>query len=268
MAASRPIEVVTGFGYLRLLSSRLSGTMDTMDDAAPQPITPPKSHRRWFRFSLRTMMIVVTLLCIGMGVTAYRANRQRKAVETIKKAGGSVGYDYQTDGDGWPISGDPPGPAWLRNLIGIDYFATVVSVTIKSEKGSHDDSVAALAELPQLSSLDMRGKGITDSTLLQIKGFTLLNNLCLSRTQVSDTGLLNIKGLTRLRHVTLVDSNTITDAGVQHLKGLTHLESVYFSGTKITADGVKDLRRVLPKLSVNGSTATEEKIRPPSALYY
>ena len=86
------------------------------------------------------MLVAVALFGIWLGVIANRANRQRRAVQAITKAGGSVWYDYQADGSGSEAiepdvrpDAPEPGPSWLRKLIGIDYFANVVGASMYDE---------------------------------------------------------------------------------------------------------------------------------------
>ena len=55
----------------------------------------PIKRRRWFRFSLRMLLVVVTVLCVWLGFKVNAARRQKEAVEAILKAGGQVSYDYQ-----------------------------------------------------------------------------------------------------------------------------------------------------------------------------
>ena len=58
----------------------------------------PKPKRRWLRFSLRTFLIVVTILCVWFGF-AYRVERQREAVRWVKENGGTAYYAHEyTDG--------------------------------------------------------------------------------------------------------------------------------------------------------------------------
>src|SRR6476659_4651164 len=94
---------------------------------------------RWFRFSLRTLLLLITALCVWLGIQVNAARRQREAVAAILKAGGRVHYDYEIVPQPWPpktlqtgIYGiDPqaklPGPAWLRQGIGDDSFRTAVA---------------------------------------------------------------------------------------------------------------------------------------------
>ena len=71
---------------------------------------PPKSRRRWFQFSLRTLLIAVTLVaCLLMAwrvyVEPYR--RQRETMALIKELGGSY-------------KAEPGGPEWMRDWFGAD----------------------------------------------------------------------------------------------------------------------------------------------------
>ena len=90
--------------------------------------TTSKPRRRWFQYSLRTLFVLVTVLCVCLAVTANRARRQREAVKAIESVGGQVRYEYQY------VSGqEPPGPEWLRELIGDEYFVSVVVVYLNPD---------------------------------------------------------------------------------------------------------------------------------------
>src|SRR5262245_8259132 len=100
--------------------------------------------KRWLRFSLRTMLVLITALCIWLGFQVNAARRQREAVTAILNAGGIVAYDYQVVSRRQRTSLAPgisswqdysfdsgratPGPKWLRQYIGDDYFRTAVGV--------------------------------------------------------------------------------------------------------------------------------------------
>ncbi|MCY2990028.1 MAG: hypothetical protein NTY19_19465 [Planctomycetota bacterium] len=91
------------------------------------PTTISKPQRRWFQFSLRTMLIVMLLAGSGMGWFAHRlkqASRQREAVAAIQKLGGAVAYDCELRGEG------APGPVWLRQRLGDDFFTNVTWVNL------------------------------------------------------------------------------------------------------------------------------------------
>ena len=76
--------------------------------------TTPKLKGRWLQYSLRTLLVVVTLfavLCSWLAVEIQRIQRQQKAVAAILKMGGQVEYDYQLNGNRGAIpNSTPPGP--------------------------------------------------------------------------------------------------------------------------------------------------------------
>jgi hypothetical protein len=252
-----------------------------MDDANPQPNSPLKSRRRWFRFSLRSMLVAVTLLCVWLGVIANRANQQRRAVERLTSHNGdgawwSLSYDYQTDEHGstaLPVNAprpSPPGPKWLRELIGIDYFVTFVGADMYV-KSAGDDSIAALEDFPQLCSLDVHGPGVTDSVFARLSKLTQLRYLCLYDNSITESGWESVGRFIHLKRLVLGGSNVtdsaleriaalddldelrmvdcpITDVEIQHIKKLRRLKFLDIRGTGVTDAGVEDLKRAFPKM--------------------
>ena len=60
-------------------------------------------------------------------------------------------YDHEIDKSGkLIINAQPPGPKWLRELIGVEYFTTVVVVNLPDIKVSGLSPLANLTKLVQL----------------------------------------------------------------------------------------------------------------------
>src|SRR5262245_21299145 len=124
---------------------------------------PPKTrrpHSRRLRFTLRLLLGLVTLLCIGLGVWTHRAREQRRIVEKIERSGGIADYDYLRVRDGSIIDHSPL-PPWLINLLGQDFFHNVTSVGVHKTK----DLVRALARLPRLQSVMIKVSELDDDDL-------------------------------------------------------------------------------------------------------
>ena len=57
-----------------------------------------KPKRRWYQYSLRTLLIFVTLFavaCSWFTVKLNQARKQREAVEALTKLGCRIGYDLE-----------------------------------------------------------------------------------------------------------------------------------------------------------------------------
>jgi len=119
------------------------------------------------RFSLRTLLLLITVPAVFMGWQAHRAHRQRLAVATILERGGWVEYDWEplrldlmeeSANQGLmygSLDAEPPGPQCLRRLLGDEYFQSVTSVRVDA---SHVDDtlVKRLKELPTLEWISVR----------------------------------------------------------------------------------------------------------------
>ena len=109
----------------------------------------PGSSRRWLRFSLRTFIILITCACVWLAVISQRARNQRRSIQELLKFNAptqfvdatgntiplpfpvTIQYDYQIPDDlNFDEDAEPPGPRWLRDQLGLDYFASVTSVNV------------------------------------------------------------------------------------------------------------------------------------------
>jgi hypothetical protein len=184
-------------------------------EAEPSKADQPKRKRRWLQFSLRTLLIFTLICGIGfarLGRKIERKRGERVVVKEIRQAGGRVDYDYEI---ALPAV-EPFGPAWLRELLGEDFFSDVALVVIPdAAAGSHIPE--NLIKLTRLERLCLCGLDVADGDLVSLKGLTDLRFLILKRSKVTDTGLVNLKNLTRLEFLRL--SNTeVTDAGIEELR--------------------------------------------------
>ena len=213
----------------------------------------PKRKRRWFQFSLRTLMtftVICAVPCAWLGHKIEQKERQRYAIEAIRRLGGRVEFGYQLDSDGFPLAGDrqPPGALWLRRLLGDDFFADVKSVDF-SGTIVRDDDLQDLDELPDLEFLERGSTRITDAGLVHVGGLRKLRVLGLTNSAISDAGLSHLRGLTRLE-VLSIAYNPITDAGIEKLTCLKVLGWLSVEDTNITDEGVRQFKRAVPDCGI------------------
>ena len=209
---------------------------------------PGGHRRRYFHYSLRLLLVVVTLLGILMGRVAVRmreAEGQRRAVEAIRKAGGSVAYDWQVLGQKGPSQ-----PHWLRKLFGEDYFANVVEVILDSSAAT-DATLDHFQYLtPNYASCISGGSRVGDGGSGRVRDCTHLVTLYLYDTEITDAGLENLEGMKDLEILYLTKTQ-VTDAGIDHLARLTNLEAVSVGCTHVTPEGIQRLQRALPRCHIS-----------------
>lgn len=143
-----------------------------------------KSPRSRLRISLRTFLILLTLVLVWFGWLVERTNRQRKAVAWVRQMGGSVEYDSQYDNERYVEGAEPSGPEWLR-----DYHDQVRAVHFGDVR-IHD--LTPLTSIRGLKRVVFVDTEITDlNALANIKSLELLS---LHNTRVTDlTPLRNLR---------------------------------------------------------------------------
>jgi hypothetical protein len=201
-----------------------------------------KPKHRWFQYSLRTLLVFVTLCafaCSWLAVKMRQAERQREAATAIEKLGGDIEWDNKASG--WPT--------WLRKVLGDDFFNSVSWVSL-SYTGTTDAGLEHLKRFSQLRSLSLiYTRRVTDAGLGYVKGLSQLQELDLSAANITDAGLEHLKGLNQLQDL-LLRWTPVTDAGLEHLRRLSQLRSLDLTGTQVTDEGVKRLHRALPKCHI------------------
>ncbi len=221
-----------------------------------------------FQFSILALLLLAVVVAVPFSWLATEvkaAKKQRDMVEELKRAGGHVEYDYQRDRYGnWVRGATPPGPSWLRRLLGDSMFIDVSRVDL-DDSGTGDSELNKLEGFAQLEWLMLRRTAVSDAGLAHLEGLAQLRLLDLDGTRVGDAGLVHLKGLAQLRILGL-DSTKVSDAGLVNLKGLTQLRTLGLRLTKVGDAGLVHLEsmtelRWLYLGSTNVSDAGLEHLR-------
>jgi hypothetical protein len=220
-------------------------------------VTGPSS---WLRFSLRTALIVVAIFCIWLSIESSHARKQKNAIETVRKLGGMLAYDFQMDRNGqWKRPFQPRGPQWLRKAIGDDYFQRVVVVNFDEGSDPTDDDLAVLHNLTDLRTLTlMNRRRITDDGLRFVAGLRRLQKLSLDGTNIDGSGLAHIRSLKGIELLT-VSGTPLSDEGLEHIVTLSNLKMLDLSNTKITDKGLIHLASLksLESLQIRDTAVTD-----------
>ena len=232
----------------------------------------PRPTRRWFQFSLRALLVFVTLFafaCSLLAVKIRQAKREEAAVAAIIKSGAQRIK--------W--SGRASGPTWLRSVLGEHFFSHVIIVdfgivevlngvtpsdlnnALKQWQDSNrsnadamrrllleghpftDSALEPLDAMNQLQELYLGGGVVTDAGLGHLRRMPGLKKLDLSCTEITDAGLEELAALRELDELDIAGTK-VTDAGLEKLAGLDKLERLNLSLTGVTDIGLEHLRRM------------------------
>ncbi len=235
------------------------------------PPTVDRPRRRWLSFSLRTLAVLLTAMCLFLGWIGPKwieAQREERIVEQLRAAGIWISYDYQqewTNGDPDPI---PYGPFVLRYLFGehtfsrvdtlivqpgepcdpvmplLPEFSELRQIVFRTNVQLSDESVQALAECHKLKEIRLLAGGMTAPQLAILSTNSSIEEMMLADGSASDACLAELRRFPNLKKV-WIDSNQTTDVGFHALAEVTSLESfIPRTIPKVTDDGFKPLHNL------------------------
>jgi len=209
-----------------------------------------KPRRRWFQFSLASLLVLLTVVCVGLGVYVNRVRRHNRAIETIQKwvemmdtEFGShernasftpfIIYSHEWNQNTKTFSPNATTPIgnWFQRLLGEDTAIDVDSLLL----------------------IDSFGNGFScdDDDLKHVAAMHQLRRLNLNCREITDAGLRDIRGLTQLTQLRIANNKKITDAGIANLASLHKLKKLrLFRISGVTAAGRKELQLALPNCRI------------------
>jgi len=210
-------------------------------------MTNSKPKRRWYQFSLRTLLLVMLVFVVGVGWLSIL--EWRKAQDQRVLAHLSMGQDMVAEYEWGRVH-----KLTLRNptrddLTQLEHLRSLRRLHLTGS-GMTDASIEPLKDLPRLHDLSLGATELTDAGLEHITSLTRLRFLSLSSRKVTDEGLKQLKGTRRLRSLVLHNSQ-VTDAGLEHLKDLPKLTFLWLDDTQVTDEGVKKLQQALPNCKID-----------------
>lgn len=222
---------------------------------------------------------------------ANEAHRKRRIALAVTTAGGQVTYLHQEVGTGdemlLDFNAEPPGPRWLRDLVGPDYFQEPRRIGISSGKVTdkwlirHIDDISRLKKLNTLSLDNSKLSSETvgclgrltrldtlmlwgptgDEVLPEFHRLTNLRVFLVIGRAITDKGLAYLCRFQRLEDLTLVETS-ITDGGLQNLSRLPNLKRLYIEKARITDSGLRHLESLsdLEVITLRDTQATESGV--------
>ncbi|QDU57245.1 leucine-rich repeat domain-containing protein [Aeoliella mucimassa] len=222
---------------------------------------PETKRRRWPAISLRTAFLLLTILCIWLGVVVSAARRQERIVRRVEELGGRVEYDYEWDSDvrgqlDWQGTGgvgpapEPAGPRWLRNLVGKHYFCNVVYVYLRDAPEVDDELVADIGHLSELHRLGLNNcPKVTDAGIEQLPVSLPLIALDVEGTAISDAGVAHASRFKKLEQLYIRRTNATAKCS-RFIQDIEHLDRIGIEEDVMPDVEVEELRKSIPSLRV------------------
>lgn len=202
---------------------------------------PSKPRRRWLSFSLRFVLLVpVAVIAVPLAWKVNRVQNQRAVVAEVRRLDGRIVYDYQLalfNRTGILSEKQPSGMAWLRSLLGDDFFAEVADVYVNGDQVS-DRTLFQIATLPHLESLIICSNSISDDGLKCLAGHGEVESLGLISSSVTGQGLTHLSGLKALKHLSL----RLSSSHLECIAVLTNVNSLALHEMPAIMD--EDLKRI------------------------
>lgn len=201
--------------------------------------TAAKMKRRWLQFSLRGLLVALTLLGVWLGLHVERVKRQQLAVAVWSGLGADISYRHElTRAKNGTLYFDssvpPPGPVAVRRLLGDKHFETPVRLHLVTSQKISADDFAALAGLPELQTLEIYGRfQLTDETARRLRGLGRLERLVLA----------NVDGES--------DASGISEAFIKNLAAMASLRELYLLDGAFSDAEIAKLRRALPECHID-----------------
>lgn len=208
------------------------------------------------RFSLRTLLLAMTVVALWLGWTSSSTNRQRRAVQTILAAGGQVRYEHEA------VNAlgrqEPPVLRWFERWLGVDWFRDVIEVSLNGGKGT-SASFAALAAFPRLEVFSAEGPQVADSDYEVLRALPRLKTLCLFDVKNKPAAFEPLAGLPNLEAMCLAGPG-VTDETLRHVGRLSTLKHLEVWGRQIGSAGVIHLAncRALEQLQLLDTGVSDE----------
>ncbi len=154
-----------------------------------------KAHRSFRRFSMRSLLICIGLICVTFALYTNTRIRHRRMFGPFVAKGASLTYEFQYSEDylTWSRDGvrDTWEPQWLRELLGPFVFHEVVGVSDNADLIT-DADLERLAEFSQLRVL-LVGTSVSERGVNTLCRLTNLRVLALERTPVTRAALIRLR---------------------------------------------------------------------------
>jgi hypothetical protein len=213
--------------------------MDVMKEKNNTSIPMPKG--RWLQFSLRRLLISITVIGLLLGFVLREPLRRHWAIAHLTERG------YRLDAQGGRNDliewldiklGESALTEPFRYVRGVE-FSTRANDIIRSAELTTDD-LAVLSILPEISYLEFHTPSLNDDRLAYLSHLTNLEELFIFEAQIRGPGLSHLVALQKLKTLQIY-TTSLTDDGLAQIGRMHELKAIAILYGDISDDGLKHL---------------------------
>lgn len=206
----------------------------------------PTRRRRWFQFSLRTLLLMMLVFGCGLGwFTAKRRQAQQawKRISDAEKVNIvlSAADDNHTTGHIWHEG------TWLEERLGIALPSPLGSAVVKTSRNPTPE-LQELAKFPELTDIWLEVENLTDEQLAPFAGEKRLTTLQIGWSPLRGTGLAYLAGNDSLEDLRLLHCEYLTDEAIYSIPKLPSLTQLTIENCPLTGVSLGHLATACPNL--------------------
>lgn len=191
-----------------------------------------------FRFSIRTMAMVITVLCllIGAPISAirYQASQQRRALSRLKELG-ITPYYHESD---WRP------PSWtatqVRRWIDADAFNRYSNIAIPADTPDLDEVIGLAAQLNGLEGVSCGPSNLTEAHVRRLLAIPGLTRLSVGEVNLSGEFVREVINARQWKELSLF-AIPLDDAMLGDLRRQNELTRVFFDASAASAPALEGL---------------------------
>jgi hypothetical protein len=235
----------------------------TMDDQLPKSVASTKPRRRWYQFSLRTMLIVSVLFSFAAawyGSNHLRIDKRDRLVAQLEAdfcqvICGTNRYHYGAFSDA-PVGSDPQPWFLPRWIFGREANETILGLQVYPTARLFNNNYQVLREMPELALLGLHGTKCDDRVIKEIHDCA--PNLRMLEFSYTEVTAASFRELHRFKDLRSIFALNLDDACLECFSTITQLEQLIISDSNITDLGLEHLGRLenLRKVNLNLTSIT------------
>jgi Leucine-rich repeat (LRR) protein len=231
-----------------------------MDESTQVTVTKPPRRRTRLRYSVRSILLLMTLVACLLAPLMYERNRcEKQSLVWGHPFGAQIAAGFTDLDHDFSI---PVRTGLWQMILGDNSGDQVVAINLRSTGPTiTSKQMVGLAYLPHLKTLHIRGQQIEASGFPHLADLDGLETLALTRSDVTDDALASLCGLTSLKCLDLRDTKIGND-GAAHLANLINLKTLHLQQTQIGDAGVQHLSKLknLEHLDLSDTNVSEKSI--------